>query len=181
MRVMALVGGNRKDSYNKKLAIYMQNRYQEKLDIEILPIEELPMYNQDDETNPPAIVTEIKNKVAESDGILFVTPEYNHSIPAVLKNAIDWLSRMGKVLAGKPAMIVGATVGTLGTVRAQMHLRQILNSPGCSCFTLPGNEVLINQVEQKFDEAGNLTHQPTVEFIDTVVDNFIAWANKQNK
>ncbi|MDR7076561.1 NAD(P)H-dependent FMN reductase [Neobacillus niacini] len=181
MKIVALVGSNRKESFNKKLAVYMQNRYQTTADIEILPIEKLPMYNQDDELTPPEIVTEIKKKVAESDGVLFVTPEYNHSIPAFLKNAIDWFSRVDKVMVNKPVMIVGSSPGALGTVRAQMHLRQILNSPGISALTLPGNEVFIGSVHEKLDESGKLVHEPTVQFIDTVMDNYINWIKKQSR
>ncbi len=115
MKIVAIVGSNRKESYNKKLAVYVQRRYQMNVEIEILPIEQLPMYNQDDELNPPSIVNEIKNKVIESDGVLFVTPEYNHSIPAFLKNAIDWFSRVDKVLVNKPVMVMGSSMGALGT------------------------------------------------------------------
>lgn len=181
LKIVALVGSNRKESFNKKIAVYMQERYQMKAGIEILPIEKLPMYNQDDELNPPAIVTEIKKQVLESDGVLFVTPEYNHSIPAFLKNAIDWFSRVDKVMVNKPVMIVGSSPGALGTARAQMHLRQILNSPGIAALTLPGNEVFIGAVNEKIDETGKLIHEPTIQFIDNVMDNFINWINKQNK
>lgn len=180
VKIAVLVGSNRKESLNKKLAVYMQNRYQMTAEIEILPIEKLPMYNQDDELTPPEIVKEIKKKVAESDGVLFVTPEYNHSIPAFLKNAIDWFSRVDKVMTGKPVMIVGSSPGVLGTARAQMHLRQILNSPGISALTLPGNEVFIGAVHEKLDESGNLVHEPTIQFIDTVMENFISWIKKQS-
>jgi chromate reductase, NAD(P)H dehydrogenase (quinone) len=181
VKIAALVGSNRKDSFNKKIALYMQKRYRAIVEIEILPIEKLPMYNQDDELTPPEIVTEIKKKVADSDGVLFVTPEYNHSIPAFLKNAIDWFSRVDKVMADKPVMIVGGSPGVLGTARAQMHLRQILNSPGISALTLPGNEVFIGAVHEKLDESGSLVHEPTVQFIDTVMDNYINWIKKQSQ
>ncbi|MCH1626407.1 NADPH-dependent FMN reductase [Ferdinandcohnia quinoae] len=176
MKVVAVVGSNRKDSYNKKLALYMQQHYKGKIDIEILPIEQLPMYNQDDELTPPAIVTDIKKKVAESDGVLFITPEYNHSIPAFLKNAIDWFSRVDKVMIKKPVMIAGGTPGVQGTVRAQIHLRQIL--AGIGALTLPGNEVYIGAIHEKMDEAGKLVHEPTIEFLNSVVDNFVDWIGK---
>lgn len=178
MKLVALVGSNRKESYNKKLTTYIQKRYQEKVEIEILPIEKLPMYNQDDELNPQPIVQEIKAKVSESDGILIATPEYNHSIPAVLKNAIDWFSRVDKVMIKKPVMIVGGSGGVLGTVRAQMHLRQILNSPGVSALPLPGNEVFIGTLHEKLDDSGDLIHEPTIQFLDNVMTNFIDWVEK---
>lgn len=178
MKIVAIVGSNRKESFNKKLTLFIQRRYKEKAEIEILPIEKLPMYNQDDELTPPEIVTEIKNKVLQSDGVLIATPEYNHSIPAFLKNALDWFSRVDKVMVKKPVMIVGATPGVLGTVRAQVHLRQILNSPGIGALTLPGNEVFIGNINEKLDASGELIHESTIQFLDSVIDNFIEWAEK---
>jgi chromate reductase, NAD(P)H dehydrogenase (quinone) len=178
MKIIAIVGSNRKESYNKKLAVYMQKRYQTNIDIEILPIDQLPMYNQDNELNPPAIVNELKSRVKESDGVLFVTPEYNHSVPAFLKNAIDWFSRVDKVFINKPVMVMGSSLGALGSVRAQIHLRQILNSPGIAALTLPGNEVMIGSVHEKLDDSGKLIHEPTIQFLDTVINNFVEWVKK---
>ena len=175
MKVIALVGSIRKDSYNLKLTKFIQKRYQEQLDIEILNIRDIPHYDQDIENTPPIIVKEFKQKVAEADAVLWVTPEYNYSIPGVLKNAIDWLSRVDKVLIGKPSWIIGASMGNLGSVRAQQHLRDILFSPGVSSPLLPGNEVYVGAVHEKIDEHGNLTHEPTVKFLDIVVENFIEW------
>lgn len=175
MKVVALVGSIRKDSYNLQLTKYIQERYQEQLDIEILNIRDIPHYDQDIENNAPIIVKEFKQKVAKADAVLWVTPEYNYSIPGVLKNAIDWLSRVDKILIGKPSWIIGASMGNLGTVRAQQHLRDILFSPGVSSPLLPGNEVYIGAVHQKIDERGYLTHEPTVQFLDLVVENFIKW------
>lgn len=176
MKIVAIVGSNRKQSYNKKLVTLMKERYRDKVDIEIVPIEELPMYNQDDELTPADIVLQIKKIIASSDGVLIATPEYNHAIPAFLKNALDWFSRVDKVMIKKPVMIVGATPGVLGTVRAQVNLRQILSAMGT--LTLPGNEVFINTIHEKVDEAGNLTHEPTLTFLDSVMNNFIDWVEK---
>ncbi|MGJ9460060.1 NADPH-dependent FMN reductase [Oceanobacillus sp. CF4.6] len=176
MKIVALVGSNRSESYNMKLTRFMKQRYTGKVDIEILPINQLPFYNQDEELDSPAIVKELRGKIKESDGILFATPEYNASISGMLKNAIDWFSRVETVMVGKPAMIVGASMGSLGTVKAQMQLRQILNAPGVGTLTLPGNEVFIGSVHEKFDEEGNLNDESTVEFIDSVVTNFVNWA-----
>ncbi|MCA1025956.1 NADPH-dependent FMN reductase [Cytobacillus kochii] len=178
MKIAAFVGSNRKESINKKLALLMKDRYQEELEIDILPLERLPMYNQDDELTPPAAVLEIRQRIKDSDGLLFLTPEYNHSIPAFLKNAIDWFSRVEKVMVNKPAMIVGATPGAMGTVKAQMHLRQILNSAGVGAVTLPGNEVFIGTVLDKVNEQGELVHEQTLDFLDQVVNNFMNWAEK---
>ena len=177
MKVVAIVGSIRKDSYNLKLAQYIQKRYQEHFDLEILNIRDIPFYDQDIENNPPAVVTDFKNKVKNADAVLWLTPEYNGTVPGVLVNVIDWLSRVDKVMIGKPSWIMGASMGNLGTVKAQLHLRDILFSPGVSSPLLPGNEVYVGAAHTKFDETGNLTDEPTVKFIDTVVDNFINWFN----
>ncbi len=148
------------------------------MDIEIASIRDLPHYDQDIENEPPAVVKEFKSKVAAADAVLWATPEYNYSIPGVLKNAIDWLSRVDKVMIGKPSLIVGASRGALGTVRAQQHLRDILYSIGVSSPIMLGNEVYIGAVHEKIDENGNLTHEPTVAFLDQVVENFVSWCKQ---
>ena len=181
MKIVALVGSIRKESYNVKLATYIQKKYQDQFELEILNLRELPMYDQDIENNPPAAVTEFKGKVANADAVLWVTPEYNGTVPGVLVNAIDWLSRVDKVMIGKPSWIMGASMGNLGTVKAQLHLRDILFSPGVSSPLLPGNEVYVGAVHEKFDQDGNLTDQATVQFLDNVVDNFINWFTHQNR
>lgn len=178
MKIVAMVGSMSKESNNKKVVKFMQKRYKDKLDIEILSIDKLPMYNQDIELNPPELVVDLREKIKSSDGILFATPEYNHSIPAVLKNAIDWFSRVEPVLIGKPSMVIGATMGNLGTVRAQVHLRQILNSGLVNTLNLPANEVFISTIHEKLDEKGNLVHEPTIEYLDQVINNFIKWIEK---
>ncbi|GAA0413871.1 MAG: NADPH-dependent FMN reductase [Bacillota bacterium] len=178
MKIVAMVGSNRQDSYNMKLTRFLQKRYTNKVEIEILPIDQLPFYNQDEEFNPPTIVKEIKDKILLSDGILIATPEYNGSISGMLKNALDWFSRVDQVMVKKPVMIVGASMGAMGTIRAQMQLRQILNAPGIGALTLPGNEVFIGSIQNKMDEQGNLTDEPTIEFVDSVIDNFVDWTEK---
>ncbi|WP_042347752.1 NADPH-dependent FMN reductase [Bacillus massiliigorillae] len=175
MKIAAIVGSNRKDSYNLKLAEYVKKTYSHCLDIEVIQLNNLPFYNQDIENNPSKEVQDFIQQVASADAVLWVTPEYNYSIPGVLKNAIDWLSRGEKVLIGKPSWIMGASMGTLGTVRAQIHLRDILFSPGVSSPLLPLNEVFVGQVHEKMDQSGNLVHEPTKQFLDIVVDNFVKW------
>lgn len=181
MKVVAMIGSNRKESYNKSVVEYMKERYQDKIDIDILPIEALPFYNQDEELNPPEIVKELRERIKSADAVLFATPEYNGSISGMLKNAIDWFSRVDLVLVNKPGMIVGASMGVLGTVKAQLQLRQILNSRGVGVLTLPGNEVLIGSVQNKMDEKGNLTDQQTIDFLDSVVHNFVQWCDTLQK
>lgn len=157
---------------------FRKQRYADKLELNIVPTDALPLYNQDDELNPPQSVKEMKVQVAASDGILIVTPEYNHSIPASLKNTLDWCSRVDKVMGGKPAFIIGATPGAMGTVKAQMHLRQILNSGGIGTLTLPGNEVFIGAIHEKMNVDGIVTDEGTIGFLDTVVGNFMEWVQQ---
>ncbi|SHG87746.1 NADPH-dependent FMN reductase [Ornithinibacillus halophilus] len=180
MKIAVLVGSLRSDSYNKFLAENMQKRYQSEHELEILEIGDLPFYNQDDELDPPEVVKNFKRQVADADGVMIITPEYNWSVPGVLKNALDWLSRVDKVLIDKPVMTAGASPTALGTVRAQLHLRQILSAPGVSARVLPpgGNEVLINFASEKFDQSGRLIDESTLEFLDRIMEKFAAWIKK---
>jgi len=178
MKIVAIVGSISEKSNNKKLAKFMKERYKDTIEIEIVSLKDIPMYNEDDELDPVPIVQEIKRKVKESDGVLIVTPEYNHSIPGVLKNALDWFSRVDRPMVNKPTMIVGASTGALGTVKAQIHLRQILNSGGVAALVLPRNEVFIGNIQDKMDGEGNLTEESTIQFLDSVVESFIEWAEK---
>lgn len=181
MKIVAIVGSLRRDSYNLQLAKTIQERYKDKFHLDIADIRVLPYFNEDDEQHPPTVVNTFKRQIAETDGVLIVTPEYNWSVPGVLKNALDWLSRGERVLMNKPMMTAGVSPVTFGTVRAQLHLRQILSAPGISARVLPpgGNEILVNFAKQKFD-AGRLTDESTLTFIDEVMQKFIDWI-QQNK
>jgi chromate reductase, NAD(P)H dehydrogenase (quinone) len=176
MNIVTIVGSVRKESYNMQLAKTMQERYKGKLNINIADIRSLPHFDQDEENNPPQPVKEFKEAISHADGVIIITPEYNWSVPGVLKNALDWASRVDKVFIGKPVMTLGATLGMLGTVRAQMHLREILGAPGIQAKVLPpgGNEVLISFANQKFDEqTGQLVDEGTLNFLDSKVDAFV--------
>lgn len=178
MKVAAIVGSIRKDSYNLKLARYIQNRYQHLFQLDVLNIRDLPFYDQDIETTPPQPVIDFKARVAAADAVLWVTPEYNSTIPGVMANAIDWLSRVDRVMIGRPSWIVGSSMGLLGSVKAQGHLRDILFSSGISSSLLPGNEAYIGLVHEKLNEQGELTDEPSIKYLDLVVDNFVKWMNE---
>lgn len=180
MKIAVIVGSVRKDSFNRKLAEFVKNRYGSRFDMKILDLSVLPLYNQDIENNQPQEITDFKTTVKEADAVLWVTPEYNSTIPGVLGNAIDWLSRVDKVMIGKPSWIMGASMGNLGTVKAQMHLRDILFAPGLQSPVLIGNEVYVGAAHTKMDEAGNITDEATVAFLDTVVANFEQWMKRFN-
>ncbi|WP_053367956.1 NADPH-dependent FMN reductase [Bacillus sp. FJAT-27245] len=174
MKIVAIVGSIRKDSLNMYLAKTMQGRYQDKLDIEIADIRSLPHYDQDEENNPPQSVKDFKQSIANADGVIIITPEFNWSIPGVLKNALDWASRVDKVFIGKPVFPMGVTMGTLGTIRAQLHLREILTALQAKQLPPAGNEVLIGFANQKFDaRTGRLVDEQTLGFLDSKMEVFI--------
>ncbi|QMV44827.1 NADPH-dependent FMN reductase [Cohnella cholangitidis] len=181
MKITVLIGSLRQGSYNLQLAHTMKERYINKIDLEIADIRSLPFFDQDIELNPPQVVKELLGKVATADGVFIITPEYNWSVPGVLKNAIDWLSRLDKVLIGKPVLTAGVSPGMMGTIRAQLHLREILASPGIQAKLLPpaGNEIYISSAGLKFDETtSRLVDESTLRFIDRVMDKFIEFAQK---
>ncbi|GAK03687.1 fumarate reductase, flavoprotein subunit precursor [Geomicrobium sp. JCM 19037] len=180
MKIAVIVGSTRKDSYNMHVSKYMKERYTDKMDMNILNIADLPLYNQDTENTPTDAVVNFKAEVKSADAVLWVTPEHNATIPAALKNAIDWLSRVDKVMIGKPSWIIGASMGTLGSVKAQAHLRDILFAPGLASPVLPGNEVYIGAVHTKLDEIGQLIDEGTVQYLDTVVSNVTNWIKGLN-
>jgi chromate reductase len=146
--------------------------------VEIFDINGIPLYNQDDEVPPPPRVTEFKSRIRAADAVLFATPEYNYSIPGVLKNAIDWASRPygDSAWEGKPVAVMGASGGLQGTSRAQYHLRQ--------CFVFlnmhPVNrpEVMIAGASQKFDAEGNLTDEKAREMIGRLLVALADWTRK---
>ncbi|MEK0316864.1 NADPH-dependent FMN reductase [Cohnella sp. 56] len=182
MKLIALVGSLRKESVNYRLALTLKERYQDRFELAIADIGSLPFFNQDEEEDPPASVQTLKNSISTADGVLILTPEFNWSIPGLLKNALDWLSRGDKVLIGKPVLVAGASPGMYGTLRGQLHLREILTSPGIQAVTLPpaGNEIAIAQAPQKFGDGaqGRLTDERTLNHIDVVVDRFLGLIGK---
>ncbi len=178
MKVAIIVGSLRKDSYNKRIANFMIERYKDKINFEIVPIDKLPLFNEDIEKEPPNEVLEFKRKIKESDGVLFITPEYNHSISGGLKNALDWCSRVDRVLVNKPVFIIGASNGNVGTARCQSHLTQVLNSPGVMARNLPGTHILIPNVQDHFDLEGNFNCERTINYLDKVVIKFVQWVEK---
>lgn len=181
IKIKAVIGSTSSTSFNLKLVEFMKNRYADKLEITPVFINDIETFSIDIENTPPEHVSKFKADVKDSDAVLFATPEYNYSIPGALKNAIDWLSRGGDLtIKDKPAFIVGSSMGGLGSVRAQMHLRDILSNPALAPILLPGNEVYIGSIHEKMDEDGQLTDKSTIEFLDSVVNNFIEFYHKTN-
>jgi|ERR1017187_1389950 chromate reductase len=176
--VLGIAGSLRKGSLNLAALRAAQALAPEGVRVEIFDLDQIPLYNQDDEMSPPARVTELKARVRAADAILFVTPEYNYSIPGVLKNAIDWGSRPygDSCWQGKPVAVMGASPGLLGTARAQNHLRQCFVFLDMHPLNKP--EVLIGGAAQKFDAAGNLTDEHTRKSIQDLLAALAAWTRR---
>src|ERR1700691_25236 len=136
------------------------------------------MFNQDDEKSPPSSVVELKKRIRRADAVLIVTPEYNYSISGILKNAIDWASRPhgDSAWSGKPAAIMGASPAAIGTARAQQHLRQIFVA--LNLFLLNTPEVVIADAAHRFNEEGNLVHEPTKRLIQELLKNLVDWTRR---
>jgi chromate reductase len=171
-------GSLRKDSFSKKIALHLGGLLRERFEVVCPEIGSLELYNQDLEVSPPQSWLELRAQVRRLDGILFVTPEYNRSIPPVLKNAIDIASRpQGEgAWSGKPGAIVGVSPGALGGVGAAHHLRQI--STCVNILMLAQPEAYIGNVHTLLDEGGNVTNEKTKEFLQEFAEAFTKWTDK---
>jgi chromate reductase len=178
VRILGIAGSLRNESYNRAALRAATELAPEGATLETFELNGIPGFNQDDEQNPPPQVVELKRLVREVDAILFVTPEYNYSVPGVLKNAIDWASRPygDSAWNGKPAAIMGASVGTIGTARAQYHLRQMMVF--LNMFPINQPEVMIGNASERFDAAGNLIDDATKEFLRQLLQNLGDWTRR---
>lgn len=174
-KIAVIVGSLRKESYNLKTAKEMMKLAPESFSMERIDIADLPMFNEDLEENPPKEWVKFKDQISEADGILFFTPEYNRSVPGVLKNAIDVASRpYGKnSWDGKPAAIVSVSIGAISGFGANHHLRQSLVFVNVSTMAQP--EAYIGDAAELFDDKGNLTNDSTKEFLKTFMTSFEKW------
>ena len=171
MLFRSIVGTNSKRSTNRQLLQYMSKHFANKAEIELVEIKDIPMFNKPADRSVPELVSEIAEKINAADGVLIGTPEYDHSIPAVLMNALAWLSYGIYPLLNKPVMITGASYGTLGSSRAQLQLRQILNAPEIKANVLP-DEFLLSHSLQAFDPSGDLVDLDVVKKLDAIFDDF---------
>ncbi|MBC5619080.1 NAD(P)H-dependent oxidoreductase [Streptococcus anginosus] len=172
LKLIGLVGTNSKRSTNRQLLQYMQKHFADKAEIELVEIKDIPIFNKPADKKLPAIVTEIAGKIEAADGVIIGTPEYDHSIPASLMSALAWLSYGIYPLLNKPVMITGASYGTLGSSRAQLQLRQILDAPELKASVMPGSEFLLSHSLQAFDKDGNLIDLETIQKLDALFDDF---------
>jgi chromate reductase, NAD(P)H dehydrogenase (quinone) len=169
--IAVVVGSNRRDSINRKLAHALARLGADKFDASFVRIDDLPMFNQDLEGNLPAEAVRFKNEIGRADGVLFVTPEHDRSIPAVLKNAVDWGARpYGKnSWTGKPAFITGTSPGAIGSALAQHHLRSVMIGLG---MILLGGEAYVTFKPDLIDEHGNIGDENTQKFLQGFVERF---------
>ena len=179
--ILGFAGSLRKNSYNKALLHAAMGLLPKDVKLEIFDLEGIPPFNQDLETRMPKIVKEFKAKIKTADAILIATPEYNYSMPGVLKNAIDWASRPygDNAFEGKPVAIMSASPGMLGGARAQYHLRQVLVSLNMHPLNRP--EVLVSSADEKIDDKGRVTDEKTKEKIRELLGNLVDWTEKLKK
>jgi chromate reductase len=175
--VAVLVGSLRKGSFTRKVAHTLIELAPDSLDMRIVEIRDLPLYNQDDEANPPPATVAFRDALRPMQAVLFVTPEYNRSIPGVLKNAIDVGSRPygQSVWDGKPAGVVSVSPGALGGFGANHHLRQALVFLNMPAMQQP--EAYVGGAADLFDDSGAMTNESTKAFLKTFVDAFAAWVS----
>lgn len=176
-RIAVIVGSLRKDSFNRKMAGAIARLAPPEFSFTQVRIDDLPLYNQDDDANPAEPVKRLKTEIAAADGLLFVTPEYNRSLPGVLKNAIDHASRPygQSAWAGKPAGVLGVSPGAAGTAMAQQHLRNVLAYLDVPAMGQP--EAFLQMKEGLFDDNGNIG-PGSLKFLQGWMDRYVAWIKK---
>ncbi len=178
LNIAIVVGSLRKESINLKLAHAMKALAAGKMNFHFLDVASIPLYNQDHEDNLPASVAKAKELVTKADGVLFFTPEYNRSLPGVLKNVVDWVSRPWgqNTWNKKPAGIVGISVGSIGTAAAQSHLRSILTILGMPVMGTP--ELYLHLTQDFFTSTGEIANEDTKKILQGYIDNLALWIAK---
>lgn len=176
-KIAVIVGSLRKESLNLRLANAIVKLAPAEFTFQQSRIDDLPLYNQDDDMNQAASVKRLKKEIQDAQGLLFVTPEYNRSIPGVLKNAMDNASRPygQSAWTGKPAGVLGASIGVIGTAMAQQHLRNVLAFLDVPTLAQP--EAFIHAKDGLFDEFGNIGAD-SKQFLQTWMDRYVAWVKK---
>ncbi|SPC39434.1 NADPH-dependent FMN reductase [Latilactobacillus fuchuensis] len=172
---IGIVGSNSRQSTNRELLQFMQQRFESEATIEIIDLNQIPLFDKPSDFQVPAAVTEIAAKITAADGVIISTPEYDHSVPAVLTSLLAWLSYKIYTLLDKPVMIIGASYGGLGSSRAQSHLRQILDAPEIKARVMPSSEFLLGNSLAAFDEHGQLKSADQVQKLDGLLADFLVF------
>lgn len=181
MNLVGVVGTNSERSTNRKLLRFMAEHFAPQAAIEVLEIKDLPAFDEPENKTAPAAVTAFSKKIAAADGVIIATPEYNHTIPAPLASALEWIAYTSRVLVNKPVMIVGCSLGALGTSRAQAHLRQILDAPELKARVMPGTEFFLGHSEHVLDDDFNLNNPEKVAELEehfTEFQDFVIVTNQ---
>ena len=181
MNLVGIVGTNSERSTNRKLLRFMAEHFAPQAAIEVLEIKDLPAFDEPENKTAPAAVTAFSKKIAAADGVIIATPEYNHTIPAPLASALEWIVYTSRVLVNKPVMIVGCSLGALGTSRAQAHLRQILDAPELKARVMPGTEFFLGHSEHVLDDDFNLNNPEKVAELEehfTEFQDFVTITNQ---
>ena len=179
MQIVGIVGNLKKVSFNRLLLAACAELAPPGMALFEGPIEGIPLFNEDDRhKGDPEVLANLKSLLADADGVMVFTPEYNAGIPGVLKNAIDWLSGMPYVLKGKPAGVMGASTGYLGTARAQAQLRSSLEH--CGAPVMPHPQVFLRRAREQFDSAGRLSDEQTRAFVAEYLKRFAVWVERNH-
>jgi len=178
LKILGIPGSLRQASFNRYALVAAQSLLPSGVSLDIFGLDGIPAYNQDLDKQPPARVVELKARIRAADAILFATPEYNYSVPGVLKNAIDWASRPygDSAWQGKPVAVMSASVGVFGGARAQYHLRQTFVF--LNMYPVNQPEVMIPGAAQRFDERGELTDGAARDLIRKLLAELVAWTTK---
>ena len=178
VHILGFAGSLRKQSYNKAILAAAVETLPDDASLEVFDLEGIPPFNQDIELQPPDKVKEFKARIRAADAILIATPEYNYSIPGVLKNTIDWASRPygDNAFEGKPVAVMGASIGTLGTARAQYDLRR--SFVFLNMLPLNQPEVMVAFAQDKVDSNGRVTDEKTRKRIKELLENLVSWTRR---
>lgn len=181
LEILAFAGSLREGSYNKALLRAAKELAPESMNIQVFDLEGIPLYNADIEAKgDPERVSEFKEAIRKADGLLIATPEYNHGVPAVTKNAVDWASRppRNSPMNGKPVGILGASPGMTGSARGQSQLRQAFEFTNSYCMPQP--EILVYRAHEKFDDEGKLTDEATRKYLGKYLEALSDWVARFN-
>lgn len=175
MKLVGIVGSNAEQSYNRLLLEFIQRRFSDLFDLELLEINGVPLFNQSENQTESEAIQHLNRKISEADAVIIATPEHNRTVPPALKSVIEWLSYEVHPFSEQPVLIVGASYFDQGTSRAQLHLKQIMEAPGVGAFVFPGNEFLLGDARKAFDENGKLVNPNTVTFLQSVLEKFVRY------
>ncbi|MEK4664021.1 NADPH-dependent FMN reductase [Priestia sp. FSL H7-0729] len=178
MNYLAIVGTNSDVSTNRMLLQFMQKHFSSEAKIDLYEIKDLPAFIEKDDIEEanvdiPDKVKDLSDRIAGAHGVIIATPEYDHAIPAVLKSALEWISYTTQSLINKPVLIVGASHGSLGSSRAQAHLKQILDSPELGARMMPSSEFLLGKSQSAFDTGGKLINAAKVAELEEIFSEFV--------